>query len=194
MFRIDRPIARISSSLVLYQVTRIGSFTLGEEIVITWTHIEWVQWMIQNLPMPARGPWQQWCDTLHCHGEWWGSVPPSALHNPWKHSCVLRPCAVLILIQEHCSSFVNMVLWRSHYPYESHRSTPRVCKSRYWGVNASVPLPLLEVTRPPYFFSGELCTSPFACLCTPCAVGPAVSASLCSEHVNETPYLRSGRQ
>ena len=26
----------------------------------------------------ARGPWQQQqCDTLHCHEEWWGSVPPS---------------------------------------------------------------------------------------------------------------------
>ena len=70
----------------------------------------------------------------------------------------------------------------------------RVRKSRYWGGNASVPLPLLDVTWPPYLFSGELCTSPFACLCTPCAVGSAVSASLCSEHVNETSYWRSGRQ
>ena len=30
-----------------------------------------------------------------------------------------------------------------------------------------------------------------ACLCTPCAVGAAVSASLCSEHVNQTSYWHS---
>ena len=59
----------------------------------------------------------------------------------------------------------------------------QVRKSRYWGGNASVPLQLLDVTRLPYLFSGGLFTSPFACLCTPCAVGPAVSAALCSEHV-----------
>ena len=34
----------------------------------------------------------------------------------WKHSCVLRPRANSILIQERCSSFVNMVLERSHCP------------------------------------------------------------------------------
>ena len=45
------------------------------------------------------------------------------LHSPWKHSCVLWPRATSILIQEHCSSFVNMVLGRTHYPYESQCST-----------------------------------------------------------------------
>ena len=28
-------------------------FHLGEEIVIAWTHIGWVRWMFQNLPLPA---------------------------------------------------------------------------------------------------------------------------------------------
>ena len=52
----------------------------------------------------ARGPWQQQrCDSLHCFEEWWGSLPPSALRSPWKYSCVLRPRATSILIQEHCS-------------------------------------------------------------------------------------------
>ena len=37
MFRTPRPIARISSSLVLYRVPRNG-FHFGEEIVIVWTH------------------------------------------------------------------------------------------------------------------------------------------------------------
>ena len=32
-------------------------------------------------------------------------------------------CTTTILIQERCSSFINMVLWRSHYPYESQCST-----------------------------------------------------------------------
>ena len=46
-----------------------------------------------------------------------------ASRSPWKRSCVLRSRATLILIQERWSSFVNMVLGRSHYPYESQRST-----------------------------------------------------------------------
>ena len=28
-------------------------FHFGEEIIITWTHIGWVRWMFQNLPLPA---------------------------------------------------------------------------------------------------------------------------------------------
>ena len=43
--------------------------------------------------------------------------------SPGKDSCVLRHRATSILIQERCSTFVNMVLVRSHYPYESQRST-----------------------------------------------------------------------
>ena len=28
----------------------------------------------------TRGPWQQQrCDSLHCHEEWWGSVPPNVV-------------------------------------------------------------------------------------------------------------------
>ena len=53
MFHIDWPVARISSSLVLYQVSPQWFFHFGEEIVITWTHIGWVRWMYQNLSLPA---------------------------------------------------------------------------------------------------------------------------------------------
>ena len=28
-------------------------FHFGEEIVIVWTHIEWVRWLFQNLPLPT---------------------------------------------------------------------------------------------------------------------------------------------
>ena len=43
--------------------------------------------------------------------------------NILVYSCVLRSRATSILIQEHCSSFVQMVLGRSHCLYESQRST-----------------------------------------------------------------------
>ena len=59
------------------------------------------------------------------------------------------------------------------------------------------PVHCCDVTKPPYLFSGELCTSPLhcnSCLCTPCAVGAPGSASLCSEHVNQKSYRGSGRQ
>ena len=51
------------------------------------------------------------------------------------------------------------------------------------------PILCCGVTKPPYLFSSELCTSPLhcnSCLCTPCAVGAPGSASLCSEHVNQS--------
>ena len=71
----------------------------------------------------ARGPWQQQrCDSLHCYEEWLGSVPTSDSHSPWKHSSILRPHATSILIQECCSSFINMALARTHYPFESQLS------------------------------------------------------------------------
>ena len=51
------------------------------------------------------------------------AASPHVSRSPWKHSCVLRPRATSILVQERCSSSVNMVLELSHYPYESQRST-----------------------------------------------------------------------
>ena len=52
-------------------------FHFGEEIVIAWTHLEWVPWMFHTAS-GARGPWQlQPCDSLHCHEEWWDSVTSS---------------------------------------------------------------------------------------------------------------------
>ena len=57
------------------------------------------------------------------HAVIWQSALPHSSCSPWKHFCVLRPHASTILIQEHCSSFVNMVLGHSHYSYESQCST-----------------------------------------------------------------------
>ena len=104
-------------------------FHFGEEIVIPWTHIEWLWCMFQNLPLPAAQ------EVLTAAAVWllalsWRKMGfcttkcrPHASRKPWKHSCVLRHRATSILIQERCSSFVNMILGRSHYPYESQRST-----------------------------------------------------------------------
>ena len=124
MLRIDRPIARISSSCVAPGPSQ-WFFSLWRR-----DRNRMDSCRVSTLDVPespfvsgARGPWQQQrCDTLHCH-EQRGSVPPSASLSPWKHSCVLWPRATSILIQEHCYSFVSLVFGRLHYPCESQRST-----------------------------------------------------------------------
>ena len=83
MFHIDLPIARISSSLVLY--------CTGFLAVV---HSLWRRncnrmdsYRVSKVDVPesaiasgARGPWQQQrCDSLHYHEGWWGSVPPSVV-------------------------------------------------------------------------------------------------------------------
>ena len=40
---------------------------------------------------------------------------------------------------------------------------PRVRKSRYWWETLQSPIHCCDVTKPPYLFSGELCTSPLHC-------------------------------
>ena len=49
------------------------------------------------------------------------------------------------------------------------------------------PIRCCDVTKPSFLLSGELCTSPLL-MCRPSAVGAAVSASLCSEHVIPTQW------
>ena len=58
-----------------------------------------------------------------CHCEIWQRSFATWFKQFWKNSCVLRHLATSILIHERCSSFVNMVLGCSHYPYGSQRST-----------------------------------------------------------------------
>ena len=82
--------------------------------------------MFQNLPLPAA---QEVRDSSS------GVIPCIVMKNngvlyhqvlhavPKKHSCVLRPCATSILIQERCSTYMNFVLGHSHYPNESLCST-----------------------------------------------------------------------
>ena len=54
------------------------------------------------------------------------------------------------------------------------------------GNASSSPIHCCDVTEPPSLISGELCTSPLHCLRTLCVVGAPSSASLCSEHINQT--------
>ena len=37
----------------------------------------------------ARGPWQQRCDSLHCHEECWSSVPSSVVVFSWVHAITI---------------------------------------------------------------------------------------------------------
>ena len=74
---------------------------------------------------------------------------------------------------------------------------PRVRKSCYWGETPQSPMHYCDVTNPPYLFSGELCTSSLHCkrlFVYTVSCLRVVSASMCSEHVNQTSYWRSGRQ
>ena len=79
-------------------------FHIGEEIVIAWTHVGWVWWMFQNLPLPAmqeiRDRSSQ-CDSLHCPEEWWDSVPLSVVIFSWALDEVeLQECAVVSSIHQ----------------------------------------------------------------------------------------------
>ena len=58
-----------------------------------------------------------------CHWAIWQRCIATCLTQSQKHSCVLWPRSTSILIQARCSTFVNMVLGRSHYPFESQSST-----------------------------------------------------------------------
>ena len=104
MFGIDRPREFISSSLVLYRVARSDSFSSAI--------------CIQQESKELN------CVVLHvgsfCTAVVLNGIP--SFPERFNLSCVPRPRATSILIQEHCSSFVKMVLGRSHYPYESQRS------------------------------------------------------------------------
>ena len=79
MFRIDRPIARISLFLVLYRVPAVALSLCGR----VRNRMDSYRVSIVDVPESpissgARGPWQlQMCDSLHCHEEWWCSIPPS---------------------------------------------------------------------------------------------------------------------
>ena len=61
-------------------------FHFGEEILIAWNHIGWVggysrisHWQQRKRSMTIG------CDSLHCHEEWWGSLPPVSFSPEFMH-------------------------------------------------------------------------------------------------------------
>ena len=84
-FGIDHPIVRIRSSL---------SYCTGSLAVVLslWrrdrNRMDSYRVSMEDIPESsiasgARGPWEQRRDSLHCHEEWWGSVPPGVVVFSW---------------------------------------------------------------------------------------------------------------
>ena len=89
MFGIDRPIARISSSLVLYRLPRNGSCRSDRNRMDSY-RVSTVDVPESPIASGARRPWQQqWCDSLHFHEKWWGSVPPSVVVFACVHAITI---------------------------------------------------------------------------------------------------------
>ena len=83
-------------------------FSHCEEIVITWTHIGWIRWMFQNLPLlevrdSSSGVTA--CIVMKNDGVLYHQVS-SFSPERWTTQFWLN-AATSILIQERCSSFVN---------------------------------------------------------------------------------------
>ena len=118
MFRIDRHIARISSSLCC-----TGSLAVD---LSHWrryyNRMDSYRVSAVDVPEPPIASSVTPCIVIENDGVLYHHVGPTSFSS-WTHSCVLRHRATSILIQERCSSFVNMVLERSHNPYENQRST-----------------------------------------------------------------------
>ena len=82
-------------------------FHFDEQIVIAWTHIGWVglQWMFQNLPLPAELEVRDSsigvtpCIIMKNDGVLYYQMSSHVSRSPWKHSCVLRHRATSTLIQ-----------------------------------------------------------------------------------------------
>ena len=78
MFRSDLPLARISSSLVLYRSSAVVlSVWRRDRNRMDSYRVSTVDVSESPIANGARGTWQQQrCDSLHCHEEWWCSLSP----------------------------------------------------------------------------------------------------------------------
>ena len=123
MFRIYRPIERISSYCTRSFAMVLSLWRRDHNRMVSY-RMSTVD--IPEFPFPAvQEVHESSSDVTPCivRKNDGGSVPSSASRSPRKRSCVLQPHATSILIQKWCFSFVNMILRRSHYPYERQRST-----------------------------------------------------------------------
>ena len=71
----------------------------------------------------VRGPWQQRCDSLHCHEECWGSVPPSVFVFAWVHAIT-----------------ISSPNWKNHYdgPGTMHVMNLSMLKGRQYGTSTKM--------------------------------------------------------
>ena len=102
MFRIDRTLTQIGSSLELFRVARSVLSLWRKQIIIAWIGIRWVRWMFQNLPLPAA---QEVRDS----------------------SSGVTPCIVMIndrLLYHQVSSFSPESMWL-RFLHQSERTTAR---------------------------------------------------------------------
>ena len=84
----------------------------GVELFPTWSRpVQRLSWMAS---VPSRKTLTQ-----HATVRYGNAALPHASRSSWKHSCVLLPRTISILIQGRFSSFINMSLGHLHYPYEN---------------------------------------------------------------------------
>ena len=77
-----------------------------------------VQKLSWTASLPFRNALTHRATVRYCN-----AASPHVSRSPREYSCVLRNHATSILIQERCSSFVNMIVGRMRDPYESQCST-----------------------------------------------------------------------
>ena len=98
-------------------------FYFGEEIIIAWTHIEWVLCVSESpIASGTRSETAAVVCPLHYHEEWWGSVPPSDVFS-WMLDkggaagmCTRKQCLPSVLEVKHgvvLSPQCHMPQWTS---------------------------------------------------------------------------------
>ena len=94
----------------------------------------------------AKGPWhQQRCDSLHCHEEWWGSIPPSSSFSPAGTQIIVQERAVV--------GSVYRLPWRyslvQYYPqchtlrHNEHHLHNTLCRAHFLWTTRTRMLPFI---------------------------------------------------
>ena len=123
MFRIDRPIARIISSFVLYRVPRSGPFTWRR--YRNRMDLYRVSTVVSGSPIACgtRGPWQQqWCDSLQKAWRMMGfCIATCFTQSPKTFFCTTTSChynfetETLVWYCKHGLRTLALSLWKSTF-------------------------------------------------------------------------------
>ena len=137
-------------------------FHFGEEIVIVWTRrVSTVDVPESPIANCARGSWQQQrYDSLHCHEDWWDSVPPSVVFSKRWTEVVLQERAVL--------GSVYRLPWRyslvQYYPTNVMRHNEHLlgtlCRSHFLWTRRTGMLPFIWLTFQVWFLWACPCFVP----------------------------------